>query len=97
MLQSIPELKKYPLAKDLHHHADFRWRDFPWQYLQPGQSFLVPWPKTEITCSEKRRLQNRIAARLYEQNHNRLNRERAHPRRFIQRTTPDGIRIWRIK
>jgi hypothetical protein len=27
---SIPELKKYPLAKDLHHHADTPCPDLPW-------------------------------------------------------------------
>jgi hypothetical protein len=70
---------------------------FPGRYLQPGQSFLVPWPEPELTCSEKRVLQSRMAARANQQNRNRLNSERGQPKKFIQRTMQDGIRIWRIR
>jgi hypothetical protein len=89
----IPELKKYPLAFLGDQFLDV----ISWGALGVGQSCLAPWPEPQLTQREKRQLQNRVAARVYQQNRSRSNSERAQPRCFIQRSMSDGIRIWRIR
>ena len=75
----------YPIESHIPYVETER-RDYPFDRMSVGQSFMVPY----IDGPDKQTVQRRVATVVYRQH------QKDDGRRYSWKTVTEGIRVWRV-